>query len=67
MIFFNPTAKAEIRVICPHCTMINEIDIQFVSSDDKPKEYPQKCKRCLNKFLLVLSLTVMFHVKKDEE
>lgn len=67
MIFFNPTAKAELRISCPHCEMINTIDLKFVSTTDAPKEYPaEKCKRCLKSFSLVLWLNIFFNVRKEE-
>lgn len=67
MLFFKPTAKAEIRMICPHCGMINEEELKIVSTDNPPKEYPFKCKRCLKKFSLVLYLVTMQNIRKDED
>ncbi len=67
MIFFNPTAKAELRISCPHCEMINTIDLKFVSTQDRPKEETgHKCKRCLKGFSLVLWLNLFFDVRKEE-
>jgi len=65
MITFKPDAKAEIRVQCPHCEMINDVDLSF-SYTDRPREFQKKCKRCLKMFSIRVFLVSMMNVFKDE-